>query len=111
MLRSEIGGKALQSPCQSSRKRDGYGSRTCRVRVSDSWGTPCYEKAPQNKNIRILKRLKIWYNIIGWFYIINKEKNRIESIENKDKNRKIRNKYLISKKLGWDIDHPNIEGD
>ena len=53
----------------------------------------------------------MWYNSIGWFYIINKEKNRIESIENKDENRKIRNKYLINRKLGWDIDHPNIEGD
>jgi len=42
----------------------------------------------------------MWYNSIGWFYIINKEKNR-----------KIRNKYLISKNLGWDIDYPNIEGD
>ena len=58
-----------------------------------------------------MKNQKTWYNIIGWFYIINKEKNRIESIENKDKNRKVRNKYLISKNLGWDIDHPNIEGD
>ena len=61
-----------------------------------------------------MKNQKTWYNVIGLFYIINKEKNRIESIEsieNKDKNRKIRNKYLINKKLGWDIDHPNIEGD
>ncbi|ERK53437.1 hypothetical protein HMPREF9015_00517 [Leptotrichia wadei F0279] len=70
-----------------------------------------------------MKNQKMWYNSIRWFYIINK-----------DKNRKIRNKYLISKNLGWgyrppqyrrglklfppvrrkafyDIDHPNIEGD
>ena len=39
MLRSEIGDNALQSSCQSSRKRDDYGSRTCKARVSDSWGT------------------------------------------------------------------------
>lgn len=31
----------------------------------------------------------MWYNSIGWFYIINKEKNRIESIENKDKIEKL----------------------
>lgn len=39
MLRSRIGGRALQSPCQSNRKSDGYGSRTCRARVYDPWGT------------------------------------------------------------------------
>ena len=41
MLRSEIGDNALQSLCQGSRNFDGYGSRTCRARVSDPWGTDC----------------------------------------------------------------------
>ena len=75
----------------------------------------------------------MWYNSIGWFYIINKEKNRIESIENKDKIEKLeinissvriqdgiqttpiskgtKTKYSDIVSAYLDIDYPNIEGD